>query len=188
MNRKTLVLIVALATLGLFGAGTVGAQVDGMAFVDLSKLQQLSKRLQSDAESFKASYEKKQKQLQDMAKQLQELQDRIKKQGPMMNEEQRDKLLKELGEKEIELKLAKKRAENQLQNEERAYQQEFNTELQSILNNLRQKMKLRLIFRSEALLSAADALDISKQVAEAYDSAAPRKGAGNRAPRQGQKR
>ena len=99
------------------------------------------------------------------------LSDQLQKQGPMLKEETRNEKIKELGMKEMELKLAQKQAETELQNEARALDESMMRDLIKIIGALRKQKNLSLILNStSAILSADDSLDITEEVAKIYDS------------------
>jgi Skp family chaperone for outer membrane proteins len=79
---------------------------------------------------------------------------------------------KNIGMKEMELKLAEKSAQNSLQNEEQEAMKIFQRDLVNIISKIRTQKGLTMVFNQAALLSADDALDITAEVAKAYDATA----------------
>ena len=158
-----------------------------MAFVDLQKFasksvkaQTMQKKLMDRMNTLRTSLENKKKELADLQEQLQ-------KQGPMLKEDTRNQKIKEIGIKEMEFKLAEKEAQNSLQNEERDTMESFQRDLTKIIARIRAQKGLMMVFNQAALLSADDALDITDEVAKAYDAeaAAPAAPAPKKAPAAG---
>ena len=106
-------------------------------------------------------------------KEMVELKERIERTGPMMNEQARNDLIKQLGIKEMEYKLAEREAQNKLQNEQRDLGTIFQQDVKKIVDQIRSEKKLTLIFDSAALLSRDNALDLTEEVAKLYDASAP---------------
>ena len=99
------------------------------------------------------------------------LQEQLQKQGPMLKEETRNDKIKEIGVKEMELKLAQKAAETDLQNEFRAAQELMMRDINKIISEIRVQKKLSMVLNSMAILSADDAFDITDEVISLYDGA-----------------
>ena len=90
----------------------------------------------------------------------------------MLKPETRDQKMKEIGIKEMELKMEEKNAQSDLQNEQREAQEVIQRDLRKIIGQIRGQKKLTLVFNADALLSADDALDITEDVVKQYDSEA----------------
>lgn len=176
-HHRTLISL-SIATLILSLAfGTCFAQAPlTIAFVDLQQFQAKSKRIQEMQKHFaelnnikRTGLEKKQNELKALSEQLQ-------KQGPMLKEDTRNEKIKEIGMKEMELKLAQKQAETELQNEARALDETMMRDLVKIIGDVRKQKKLSLILNStSAILAADDSLDITDEVVKIYDASAPTK-------------
>jgi len=122
--------------------------------------------------------------LEKKQNELKALTDQLQKQGPMLKEETRNEKIKEIGMKEMELKLAQKQAETELQNEARALDESMMRDLHKIIGELRKKKNLSLIFNSTAaLLSADDSLDVTEDVVKMYDASAGAKPAATEKPK-----
>ncbi|MGB9615683.1 MAG: OmpH family outer membrane protein [Desulfomonilaceae bacterium] len=146
------------------------AQEAKFAFVDFQKFAAKSKRAQSQQQKFAQMVDAKRAALESKKKEMEALNEQLQKQGPMLKEETRNEKIKQLGIKEMELKLAEKEAQNALQNEQREQQEIFRRDITKIINQIRTAKKYTLIFDSAALLSADDALDITDEVVKLYDA------------------
>jgi outer membrane protein len=172
MRKHFLAFVCAVSALVLVCVATGQAQDLKVAFVDLQKFasksvkaQTMQKKLMDRMNTLRTSLENKKKELADLQEQLQ-------KQGPMLKEDTRNQKIKEIGIKEMEFKLAEKEAQNSLQNEERDTMESFQRDLTKIIARIRAQKGLMMVFNQAALLSADDALDITDDVAKAYDAEA----------------
>lgn len=172
MRKHFLTFVCAVSALVLICVVTGQAQDLKVAFVDLQKFasksvkaQTMQKKLMDRMNTLRTSLENKKKELADLQEQLQ-------KQGPMLKEDTRNQKIKEIGIKEMEFKLAEKEAQNSLQNEERDTMESFQRDLTKIIARIRAQKGLMMVFNQAALLSADDALDITEDVAKAYDAEA----------------
>jgi len=172
MRKHFLAFVCAVSALVLVCVVTGQAQDLKVAFVDLQKFasksvkaQTMQKKLMDRMNTLRTSLENKKKELADLQEQLQ-------KQGPMLKEDTRNQKIKEIGIKEMEFKLAEKEAQNSLQNEERDTMESFQRDLTKIIARIRAQKGLMMVFNQAALLSADDALDITDEVAKAYDAEA----------------
>lgn len=170
MRRTILISGVAIATLLMF-AGACLAQELKVGFVDLMKFATKSTKAQEQQKRFAKLVDQKRQALANKKKELVDLQEQLQKQGPMLKEETRNAKIKELGIKEMELKLAEQEAQNSLQNEQREAQEIFRKDISKIIAQVRKQKNLTLILNGEALLSADDALDVTEDVIKLYDAA-----------------
>jgi len=167
-----MVLIGALVTAAFAFSATAQAQAPKIAFVDLQKFAQQSKRYRAQQKKLIELAQRKQAELEKKKEQLISLQEDLKKQGPMLKEDTRNARVKELGIKEMELKLSEKQAQNLLKSHQREYMEMLQKEIRKIISGIRKQKKLTLIFNSGALLGADDTLDITVDLVKAYDRAA----------------
>jgi Skp family chaperone for outer membrane proteins len=177
MARRSALIFFSTALLLVFAFGTSFAQNPlTIAYVDLQQFQAKSKRIQEMQKRFSELNNIKRTGLEKKQNELKSLSDQLQKQGPMLKEETRNEKIKELGMKEMELKLAQKQAESELQNEARALDESMMRDLIKIIGALRKQKNLSLILNStSAILSADDSLDITEEVAKIYDSSAASK-------------
>ncbi|MFH0958263.1 MAG: OmpH family outer membrane protein [Pseudomonadota bacterium] len=169
-NRIFIILIAGLVL--MLALGTAFAQSTlTVGFVDLQQLQAKSKRIQEMQKNFAELNNIKRVSLEKKQNDLKALTDQLQKQGPMLKEETRNEKIKEIGMKEMELKLAQKQAESELQNEARALDESMMRDLHKIIGEVRKQKNLSLIFNSTAaLLSADDSFDLTDEVVKIYDA------------------
>lgn len=175
-HRTLISLPIAMLILSL-AFGTCLAQVPlTIAFVDLQQFQAKSKRIQEMQKHFSELNNIKRTGLEKKQNELKALSEQLQKQGPMLKEDTRNEKIKEIGMKEMELKLAQKQAETELQNEARALDETMMRDLVKIIGDVRKQKKLSLILNStSAILAADDSLDITDEVVKIYDASAPTK-------------
>ena len=138
--------------------------------MDLQQFAMKSERAKAQQKRFVQLVAKKRAGLEKMKKELMGLQEQLQKQGPMMKEETRTAKIKELGIKEMELKLAEKEAENEVRNERREAEEVFQRDIIKVTSAIRRQKGLSLVLNSAAMLSADDALNITEEVVRAYDA------------------
>jgi|SRR5208283_1725762 outer membrane protein len=172
MRKHLLALVCAVSALVLVCVVTGQAQDLKVAFVDLQKFASKSVKAQTMQKKLMDLMNTKRTALENKKKELADLQDQLQKQGPMLKEDTRNQKIKEIGIKEMEFKLAEKEAQNSLQNEERETMEIFQRDLTKIIARIRAQKGLIMVFNQAALLSADDALDITEDVAKAYDAEA----------------
>jgi outer membrane protein len=172
MRKHLLTFVCAVSALVLVCVVTGQAQDLKVAFVDLQKFASKSVKAQTMQKKLMDLMNTKRTALENKKKELQELQEKLQKQGPMLKEDTRNQMIKEIGIKEMEFKLAEKEAQNSLQNEEREMMEVFQRDLTKIIAQIRAQKGYTMVFNQAALLSADDALDITADVAKAYDAAA----------------
>jgi outer membrane protein len=167
MRKHLLAFVCAVSALVLVCVVTGQAQDLKVAFVDLQKFASKSVKAQTMQKKLMDLMNTKRTALENKKKELQELQEKLQKQGPMLKEDTRNQMIKEM-----EFKLAEKEAQNSLQNEEREMMEVFQRDLTKIIAQIRAQKGYTMVFNQAALLSADDALDITADVAKAYDAAA----------------
>jgi outer membrane protein len=183
MKTRALIIGTTAATMLFFILGICQAQEIKIGFVDLMKFAQQSQRAKEQQQRFVTIVEKKRAAIEKLKKELVDAQQQYEKQGPMLNESVRSQKLKEIGIKEMEVKLAEKDAQAELQNEQRDAQEIFRRDVSKIIGQLRGQKKLTLVMNAEALLSADDALDITEDVIKQYDAEAGKAAAPKPAPK-----
>lgn len=172
MKKSMVAMIIALVAVCAL-AGSAWAQNFKIAFVDFQKFSELSKRHGLEQKKLADLLQMKQNDLEKKKDELINLQEDLKKQGPMLKEETRNAKLKEIGIKEMEFKLAEQQAKSLLQNEQREAMELLRRDMTTIINKIRADQKYTLIFDKAALVGADDTLDITDLVVKAYDAAQP---------------
>ncbi|MGD9818810.1 MAG: OmpH family outer membrane protein [Desulfomonilaceae bacterium] len=169
MSRSLLGFVLALFTAVVLCSTVAQAESLSVAFVDFQKLEAKSKKAQDLQKKLTDMSNVKRNDLEKKKNELVNLQEQLQKQGPMLKEETRNDKIKEIGVKEMELKLAQKAAETDLQNEFRAAQELMMRDINKIISEIRVQKKLSMVLNSMAILSADDAFDITDEVISLYD-------------------
>ncbi len=175
MRKWGIMAIGGLLTAVLLFSFPASAQQFSVGFVHVQKVMMESKRAQAEAKRLRDLEQRERAKLDKMKDEFVKLQEDLQKQGPMLREETRNNMIKQIGIKEMELKLAAKQAEGTLQNAQREFQEVFLRDLSKIIGDIRKEKKLAMVFSSAALISAEDAFDITDTVIKAYDAATPSK-------------
>jgi len=170
MKRNVLIAVWAIACAAFVFSGVCSAQDFKVAFVDFQKFVTKSHKAQEQQKKLVEMVNVKRTALENKKKELDRLQEEFQKQGPMLKEDTRTGKIKEMGIKEMELKLAEKEAENAVRNEQREAEEIFRRDISKVISTIRTEKKLTLVFNSAALLAADDALDITDEVAQRYDA------------------
>lgn len=171
MKKLYIATICAVLATAIVASGVCWAQDVKFAFVNLQlisrksvKAQQLQKKVAQLMETKKAALEKKRAEMVS-------LQEQIQKQSAMLKNDAREKMMKDLGIKEVEYKLAEQEAQNSLQNEQREVEEIFIRDISKVVAKLRTERKLTAIFNSMMMLSFDDSLDLTDEVIKLYDAA-----------------
>jgi len=170
MKRHAVTAVCATLTMLIFSAGTCLAQQLKVGFVDFVEFATKSKKAQEQQKKFQELVAQKQSALEKKKKEMVDLQEQIQKQGPMLTEDKRNQMIKDLGLKEMELKLAEREAENLLRNEQRDAQEVFQRDVVKIISEIRKQKGLTMIINASALLSVDDTLNVTEEVVKAYDA------------------
>jgi len=150
--------------------GTCEAQGLKIAYVDLVQFSQKSAKAQALQKKIVELVSRKRDELEKKKKELVDLNDQLQKTGPMLKEDARNAKIKELGIKEMELKLLEKEAENVVRNEQRSAYEVFQNDIAKVISAIRKQKGLALVLNSTALFSGDDALNITDEVVQAYDA------------------
>jgi outer membrane protein len=170
MKKRHLVVLAAVMAAAFGLAGLAEAQATKIAFVNFQTFSQKSKRYTAERKKLGDLAQLKTNDLEKKKDELLNLQEELKRQGQMLNDDTRNAKIKEIGIKEMEFKLAEQQAKNLLQNEEREAMERLRGEMKKIIDAIRAEQKYTFIFDAVALLSADEALDITDQVVTAYDA------------------
>ncbi len=170
MKKRILTAVCATVTMLFAWSVYSQAQEFKIGFVDVMKLMDKSSNAREQQKKLAQIVDKEKKDLESKMKEFADLKEQLEKQGPMLKEETRNDMIKKLGLKEMEYKLAEREAQTKVQNEQRDLSAIFQKDIRKIISQLRTEKKLTLIFDSQALLSADDALDVTDEVVKLYDA------------------
>lgn len=173
MRGRSVTVICMVLGMALIWSGTGEAQGLKIGFVDFGQFAKKSKRAQAQETKLVQLVSKKRDEFEKKKKELMDLQEKLQKTGPMLKEEARNAMIKELGIKEMELKLLEKEAENAVRNEQRSTQEVFQQDVIKVIGAIRAQKGLNLVLNYAALLAADDALNITDEVVQAYDAQVP---------------
>lgn len=164
---RYLVSIIAAAFAAAFLCVAVSSAEDAKyGFVDMQKFMAESTKAKAQQQKLMDLLQVKKTALEKMARDIQTLKDGV----GVLDEAARNARIKDITMKETEFKLSEQEAKTVLQNAERDLMESLQQDMMRIITKIRQDKKLALVFNSAALLSADDALNITAEVAKAYDA------------------
>lgn len=170
MRGRSVTAICLVLGMALVWFGTCEAQGLKIAFVDFVQFANKSTKAQAQQKKLVELVSKKRDELEKKKKELMDLNEQLQKTGPMLKEDARNAKIKEIGIKEMELKLLEKEAENAVRNEQRSAQEVFQRDVMKVIGAIRKQKGLTLVLNAQALLSVDDALNITEEVVQAYDA------------------
>ena len=170
--KNIMVTVSCVLLVGAFVAvETCKAQEIKIAFVDTQQFGQKSKKARELMQKFQQLVQSRQNELQSKVALFKQMQDELQKQGPLMKEEMRNKKLEELQIEQIKLKRMEEEYTKGLQNEEYALRATLQRDVTKIVDQIRAKKGLTVVFNREFFISADGTLDLTDEVAHAYDAA-----------------
>jgi Skp family chaperone for outer membrane proteins len=172
MKTRVSVLIVACFAFCAIAAGFCSAQDGKIGFVDIQKLASKSEKFKAKQMKMQDSVKTKTETLEKLRTDIARLREDIEKKGPMLNEEKRIDMLKQMKYKEVDYQVAEQQAQSFVQNEGREAEAMFLQELRDVVVSLKKQLGLKMVFSTAGVLAADDSLDITDEVAKAYDAAA----------------
>ena len=168
---KRHVRILGLAMVVFFAVTSVcSAQEPRVAFVNIMKFIQKSVQAKESQRKLQTLADQKKMALERKEDELRALKEKLEKQGPMLKEETRNAMIRDLSVKDTELKLAKQEAQNAMQTAVRDWEQTMQQDLVKIVSAIRTEKKLSYVIRAEVLLAYDKALDITDEVVTRYDA------------------
>lgn len=168
---KRHVRILGLTMIVVFAAASLcAAQEPKVAFVNIMQFMQKSIQAKESQRKLQALKDQKKNALDRKVDEIRALKEKLEKTGPMLKEETRNAMIRDVSIKETELKLAQQEAESSLQSAFRDWEQTMQQDLTKIVSQIRVEKKLAYIARAEALLAYDPAMDITDEVISRYDA------------------
>jgi outer membrane protein len=147
------------------------AQEPKVAVVDIMQFTQKSLQAQESHRKLQNLRVQKKQALDRKVDELRSLKEKFEKQGPMLKEETRNAMIRDMSVKETELKLAEQEAQTSFQSAVRDAEQTLQQDLTKVIAAIRAEKKLSLVIQANALFSYDEALDITDEVISRYDAA-----------------
>lgn len=158
--KNILVLVFALfATQSLWAA-----ESSKVVSVDVLRAVMTTDEGKIKIEKLKAEFEKEKAGLEALNLKGKQLQDRIQKDGPVMSQDERRKLEKELMEIANELKFKEQQLKQSGQADQRQVVESMLPKFEKALQSLVEEQKIEMVLRREAVLYLDPGLDITDQV------------------------
>ena len=172
MKKLVAILFGGLTVLALGCLAPVPAQNLAIGYVDFGAFSTKSKKMQAAQQDLMKLAESKKQEFERMQQDYLNMEQDLRKQGPLLKEQERNQKIAELAKKKAEIELFQKQTEQQLQNEQRDRMQTLQKQLKEIVDKIRKDKKLTLIFDSAALVSVDQALDVTDAAANEFDASA----------------
>jgi outer membrane protein len=170
MTRTLAMVLSAFLLSALAFTGLVHAENGAIAVVNMGKFAEKSQKFVAMQKKFNDLMVKKQAEFEEKKEKLLAMQEDLKKQGPMLKEDTQNARIKDIGIKEMELKLFEKQVQTQMQNEQRDSMEVFRRDIGAIAAQVRKQKGLKLILMSDLIMSYDETLDITEEVAKLYDA------------------
>jgi outer membrane protein len=141
-----------------------------IAQVNLSAVLQQSTRIKTAMAELQRMQEEATPKIDALEKDLQTIEDQIKKGGESLSGEDRKKLESSRKEKGMELQNEQQSARVKIAFKQKNFQNIAKKELDQILEKVAKEMKLNVVLRADALAYSAGVTDISERVIKEFDA------------------
>jgi len=129
MSKKTLLVLAATGLISFGAAGAAGAAELKIGYVDLDKVLEQSPQLEAARNALQSEFSRRQQDLLDKQKQLQQLEEKLTRNSAVMSSTERDRLEKDI--------ISRRRT---LKNELAAAQEDLNLRQSEEFNKLRRQV------------------------------------------------
>ncbi len=152
-------------------AGTAAAQAVKIGVVDINEFQTNSAAFQEIREELRSKFETLQKKLEDEKNALMKLEEDFRKQQMMLSLDAKDDKRQELEKKRRYYKYLYEDLTEQMKDAEQDATRRVLRELKDVVEDIAEKEGYTVIMEGSApgLIYVEDAIDITRQVTEAYD-------------------
>ena len=156
----------------LFQANAIGADPIKIGVLDLQKFQANSKAMQIETQKLQNKYDDMKKRLEDEVKDLQKLEDELKKQSLMLSLDAQSSKKREVERKQRYIQFLRNDFSQEMKDTDQENTQRVLKELEKIVAKIAKDGGYSLILerKSMGLIYADDSVDITDQVVKAYDS------------------
>lgn len=179
MNKfARLFVVAALMSIGAFAqTGNATAAPSGPAKIGIINIQQAivaTNEGRRDLEALQKKFEPKQTELQNLNKEVSDMQNQLKTQGDKLNEEARNNLVKNIDTKQKSLQRSFEDAQADFQGQQNEIVQRIGTKIMDILDKYAKDNSFTVVLdvstAQSPVLWAAQTTDITKPVVDAYNA------------------
>jgi outer membrane protein len=146
------------------------AQELKIGLIDVQKVLSESNSGKKAREKFQAQVKKTEADLMRQKQDMEKLKADMDKKGPLLKEDDRKNLEKELQRKYVTYQQDMRDSQEELQQKERAMTAEILKELETVVTDVGKKEKFTLILERSQLLYSDQAVDITTKVVELFNS------------------
>ncbi|SFR50628.1 periplasmic chaperone for outer membrane proteins Skp [Marinobacter daqiaonensis] len=151
--------------LALLLAGQVSAQTR-VGVVDLRQALFASDEAQAFSEQLKREFTEPEQQVREAQQEARALQERLQKDGAMMNEQERERLASEFQQKAQAFSAMKQQLDQTLSSRKQAFIDEARPEVDAAVKELMEEHDLDMILPAEAVVRVKPELNLTQQLLE----------------------
>jgi outer membrane protein len=141
-----------------------------VAIVNVQQVLQQSPRVQDLSKKLESQFKPRQTKINDEQKALQDSVDKFKKESPTMSQKDRTAQEKSISDTRANLVKEVVAYQQDLQKEQNKIMQGILNDLNSIVSSIAKSQSYTLVFDSQAVIYAADGTDITKDVAKQFNN------------------
>lgn len=156
--------VILLSSLMFFFTSAIAAEK--IAIVDVRTALFSSDAAREFSEKLKSEFSGDEKQIKAIGEQAQKLQDRIKKDGAMMSESERSRIVTELEDKAKEFSYLKNKFETNVNNRKQDFLRDSKPKLDDALLKVAKDNKVSIMLPKEATLWVDGSLDLTQKVVD----------------------
>jgi len=171
--KKLGVFISAILLASGLGVSAAQAQTDAslkVAVVNVQQVLQQSPRVAELSKKLESQFKARQQKIGDEQKTLQDSLDRFKKESPTMSQKDRDATQKKIANDRSDLVKQVVAYQQDLNKEQSKIMQNILNDLNGIVSKLAKDKGFSLVLDSQAVIYANDGTDITKEVAQDFNS------------------
>lgn len=160
---------VAPVLMALFLAAAPAVAETRIGVVDLRQALFSSKDAQAFSEQLKRDFSESEAEVREAQEDARVLQDRLKKDGAMMNENERERLTREFQEKAQRFSTAKQQLDQTLGSRKQAFLEEARPEVDAAVRELMEEHNLDIILPSEAVVTVKPEMNLTDELLKKLD-------------------
>lgn len=141
-----------------------------MAVVNVQQLFQSSPKIADLNKQLQAKFKPRQEKLMASQKSLQDAMEKFKKESPTMSSKDKDALQKKIADDQSMLAKDAAAFQQDLNKEQSKVMKGVLAQLNAVIASIAKKSNYSLVLDSQAVIYAADSVDITKQVSKEFDT------------------
>ena len=170
--KKLFAFVGSLMLLGatqVYAADTSVTTSPTIAVVNVQQLFQSSPKIADLNKQLQSKFKTRQDKLVSAQKNLQNELDKLKKESPTMSQKDKDALQKRINDDQQNLSKEASTFQQDLSTEQNKVMKGVLSQLNNIISSIAKKNNFNVVIDSQAVIYAADSVDITKQVSKEFD-------------------